>query len=177
VKYIEKGFWPYIKKYFVQLRCNHCENAPCVRACPVEALFRRRDGLVDLDQSRCIGCKACIAACLYDAIYINPMKGVAEKCNACAYLVDASYLLACALVCPTLLGEHNHIPIKALVAWLVRLSAYLLWTRRLGDREMMFIAAVAFPATIIYFLLVYLDLATAEFGLRHGDTNLLGRAA
>ncbi len=70
-----------------------------------------------------------------------------------------------------------YIPIKALAAGLVLLSAYLLWARRLGDREKRFVAAVAFPATIIYFLLAYLDLATAEFGLRHGDTNLLGRAA
>ncbi|WP_148682907.1 4Fe-4S dicluster domain-containing protein [Pyrobaculum ferrireducens] len=101
VKYVEKGLWPNTKKYFVQLRCNHCEAAPCVRACPVEALFKRPDGIVDLDQTRCIGCKACIAACPYDAIYINPMKGVAEKCNACAHLVDAGFQPACVQVCPT----------------------------------------------------------------------------
>jgi Fe-S-cluster-containing dehydrogenase component len=126
VKYIEKGFWPYTKKYFVQLRCNHCENAPCVRACPVEALFRRPDGIVDLDQSRCIGCKACIAACPYDAIYINPMKGVAEKCNACAHLVDAGYLPACAQVCPTnaiIFGDINDPKIQEILnskRWFVR---------------------------------------------------------
>jgi len=101
VKYVEVGAWPSVRRFFAPLRCNHCENAPCVRACPVSALFKRPDGIVDLDQTRCIGCKACIMACPYDAIYINPLKGVAEKCNACAHLVDAGLLPACVRQCPT----------------------------------------------------------------------------
>ena len=126
VKYVELGMWPNTKKVFVPLRCNHCENAPCVRVCPTEALFKRPDGIVDLDQSRCIGCKACIMACPYDAIYINPLKGVADKCNACAHLVDAGYLPACVAACPTnaiIFGDINDPKIQRILnskPWFVR---------------------------------------------------------
>jgi len=92
----------------------------------VETLFRRPDGIVDLDQSRCIGCKACIAACPYDAIYINPIKGVTEKCNAYAHLVDAGYNPACDQVCPTnaiIFGDINDPKIREILngkRWFVR---------------------------------------------------------
>ncbi|MEM0373831.1 MAG: 4Fe-4S dicluster domain-containing protein [Sulfolobaceae archaeon] len=126
VKYVSIGSFPNVKKFFAQLRCNHCLNAPCVRACPTSALFKRQDGIVDLDQTRCIGCKACIMACPYDAIYINPEKGVAEKCNACANLVDSGLLPACASVCPTnaiIFGDIDDPKIQAILQqkpWFVR---------------------------------------------------------
>ena len=59
------------------------------------------DGIVDFDTSRCIGCKACLQACPYDAIYIDPEEHVAEKCNFCAHRVDRGLLPACVVVCPT----------------------------------------------------------------------------
>jgi formate-dependent nitrite reductase membrane component NrfD/ferredoxin len=64
-------------------------------------MFRRPDGIVDFDTSRCIGCKACLQACPYDAIYIDPEEHVAEKCNFCAHRVDRGLLPACVVVCPT----------------------------------------------------------------------------
>jgi formate-dependent nitrite reductase membrane component NrfD len=64
-------------------------------------MFKRADGIVDFDTSRCIGCKACIQACPYDAIYIDPEEHVAEKCNFCAHRVDVGLLPACVVVCPT----------------------------------------------------------------------------
>jgi formate-dependent nitrite reductase membrane component NrfD/ferredoxin len=64
-------------------------------------MFRRPDGIVDFDTSRCIGCKACIQACPYDAIYIDPDEHVAEKCNFCSHRVDRGLLPACVVVCPT----------------------------------------------------------------------------
>jgi len=82
------------------MRCNHCENAPCVKICPVKALYTRKDGIVDLDGDRCIGCQSCMQACPYDALYINPDRGVAEKCHYCAHRVERGLEPACVIVCP-----------------------------------------------------------------------------
>jgi Fe-S-cluster-containing dehydrogenase component/formate-dependent nitrite reductase membrane component NrfD len=101
VKYIEHGEFPDLRRSFTVLRCNHCTDAPCVEICPVESLYRREDGIVDFDPTRCIGCKACLNACPYDALYIDPESHTAAKCNFCAHRVDAGMQPACEVVCPT----------------------------------------------------------------------------
>ncbi|MDT8334429.1 MAG: 4Fe-4S dicluster domain-containing protein [Desulfurivibrionaceae bacterium] len=100
--------------------CNHCDNPPCVRACPTKATFKNPDGLVLMDFHRCIGCRFCMAACPYGARsfnwrspreldaagnykYIkNPkpefptrMRGVVEKCNMCAERLAEGKIPAC----------------------------------------------------------------------------------
>ena len=101
VKYVERGTFPDTHRDMAVLRCNHCADAPCVEVCPTTAMFKRPDGIVDFDTRRCIGCKACIQACPYDAIYIDPEEHVAEKCNFCSHRVDQGLLPACVVVCPT----------------------------------------------------------------------------
>jgi Fe-S-cluster-containing dehydrogenase component/formate-dependent nitrite reductase membrane component NrfD len=101
VKAVEIGAFPAVRRAFQVTRCNQCDDAPCTAVCPTRAMFRRRDGIVDFDKRICIGCKACIAACPYDAIFINPDDGAAEKCNFCAHRVDAGLEPACVTVCPT----------------------------------------------------------------------------
>ena len=83
------------------LRCNHCDDAPCIEICPTVALFRRPDGIVDFDNERCIGCKSCMQACPYDALYIDPDRNTAAKCNFDASRVEMGYKPACEVVCPT----------------------------------------------------------------------------
>jgi Fe-S-cluster-containing dehydrogenase component/formate-dependent nitrite reductase membrane component NrfD len=100
VKYIEKGEFPNTRRYFAVLRCNHCDNAPCVTICPTVALFKRDDGIVDFDNSRCIGCKSCMQACPYDALYIDPDSHTAAKCHFCAHRVERNLQPACVVVCP-----------------------------------------------------------------------------
>ena len=101
VKYIETGEYPDTSREFSVHRCNHCEDAPCTTICPTTALFTRDDGIVDFDDERCIGCKSCMQACPYDALYIDPNKGTAAKCNYCAHRIEHSYEPACVIVCPT----------------------------------------------------------------------------
>ncbi|HTT75338.1 MAG TPA: 4Fe-4S dicluster domain-containing protein [Candidatus Binataceae bacterium] len=101
VKYIEKGEFPDTSRHFGVMRCNHCDAAPCIEICPTRALFRRDDGIVDFDNSRCIGCKSCMQACPYDALYIDPNSNTAAKCNFCAHRVELNLEPACVIVCPT----------------------------------------------------------------------------
>lgn len=100
VKGVDVGVFPQARRAFQVTRCNQCEDAPCVTACPTTAMFRRPDGIVDFDKSACIGCKACMAACPYDAIFINPEDHSAEKCNFCSHRIDAGLEPACVVVCP-----------------------------------------------------------------------------
>lgn len=100
VKYVEKGTFPDTRRYFTVLRCNHCAEPPCVAICPVEALQKRPDGIVDFDSRRCIGCKACAQACPYNALYIDPDTHTSAKCNYCAHRREVGLQPACVAVCP-----------------------------------------------------------------------------
>lgn len=110
VKSVDVGEFPETRRNFQVTRCNQCVDAPCVTACPTSAMFKREDGIVDFDKEACIGCKACIAACPYDAIFINPEDHSAEKCNFCAHRLDVGLEPACSVVCPVeaiLVGDLN----------------------------------------------------------------------
>lgn len=100
VKYVEKGEFPDTRRYFQVTRCNHCANPPCVPICPTKAMYRREDGIVEFDSNICIGCKACMQACPYDAIHIDPDSGTAAKCHFCAHRTDVGLEPACVVVCP-----------------------------------------------------------------------------
>jgi Fe-S-cluster-containing dehydrogenase component len=99
----------------ITVLCNHCENPPCVRACPTKATFKREsDGIVLMDFHRCIGCRFCMAACPYGSRsfnFVDPrtalddkeinrqfptrMMGVVEKCNFCAERLAVGQMPAC----------------------------------------------------------------------------------
>lgn len=100
VKYVDKGLFPSVRRHFTVLRCNHCDDAPCVEICPVNALHKRPDAIVDLDRDVCIGCRACMQACPYDALYLNGDTGTAEKCHYCAHRTEVGLEPACVIVCP-----------------------------------------------------------------------------
>ena len=100
VKYVETGKYPDARRSFQVTRCNHCANPPCVAICPTAAMNQRPDGIVDFNSDACIGCKACMQACPYDAIYLDPETQTAAKCNYCAHRVELSMEPACVVVCP-----------------------------------------------------------------------------
>ncbi|MBZ5645114.1 MAG: 4Fe-4S dicluster domain-containing protein [Acidobacteriia bacterium] len=112
---------PQAGPYYMARPCMHCDNPPCVRGCPVGATFKRTDGLVMMDQDRCIGCRNCIAQCPYGARAFNwsepphtpaelahtysleegwpHRKGVVEKCDFCPEMLRSGKLTACAENC------------------------------------------------------------------------------
>ncbi len=100
VKYVETGTFPNTRRHFQVTRCNHCANPPCVRICPVTAMYQRADGIVEFDPKACIGCKACLQACPYDAIYIDPETHSAAKCHFCSHRIELGLKPACEVVCP-----------------------------------------------------------------------------
>ena len=94
------GTFPHLEMEIRSERCHHCENPPCVAACPTGASFIGEGGTVLIDRSKCTGCKACIAACPYGARYIHP-SGYADKCTFCLHRVEKGKPPACVEICPT----------------------------------------------------------------------------
>jgi tetrathionate reductase subunit B len=95
------GEYPDARPTFVPKLCNHCTDPGCLRACPTGAIFKRADGIVDLDHDMCIGCRACNQACPYGATFVDPVRNTADKCNLCAHRVDEGLRPACVDVCPS----------------------------------------------------------------------------
>ncbi len=82
-------------------RCNHCDRPPCVSCCPTGASHVEEPGHVVLvTPDMCVGCKACLAACPYDARFVHP-EGYADKCTFCIHRVKQGLDPACVSVCPT----------------------------------------------------------------------------
>jgi len=114
---------PVENKYYMGIQCFHCENAPCIKACPTKATWREPDGIVVVDYDWCIGCRYCMAACPFWGRRFNwgkpevpeeelntkqhylgnrmRMKGVMEKCTFCVQRTRQGKLPACADACPT----------------------------------------------------------------------------
>jgi tetrathionate reductase subunit B len=90
-----------VRTFFVPKLCNQCAHPPCVQVCPVGATFQTKDGVVLVDDKRCIGCRYCIQACPYGARYLNPVTRTADKCTFCYHRITEGLLPACVEVCPT----------------------------------------------------------------------------
>ncbi len=88
---------------FIPILCNQCNNPPCVRTCPTRATYKDKiNGIVQMDNKKCIGCKSCMMACPYDARYYNEEKKAIDKCDFCyaSRLSLGIKNVACSEACP-----------------------------------------------------------------------------
>jgi Fe-S-cluster-containing dehydrogenase component len=116
----EFGEYPMVTRVFLPTPCMHCKEAPCIEVCPTGASHHREDGIVLIDDEKCIGCKYCIEACPYGARYFNGdadgyfgaeltemekigytrhKLGVVEKCTFCFHLLEQGKEPACVQTC------------------------------------------------------------------------------
>jgi Fe-S-cluster-containing dehydrogenase component len=95
-----RGSYPYLTMEIRSARCEQCGDPACVANCPTGASWIADGGIVLVDHDLCTGCKACIAACPYEARYLHP-DGYADKCTFCFHRVKKGQLPACASACPT----------------------------------------------------------------------------
>ena len=89
------------KAFFVPKLCNQCSHPACVQVCPVGATYRTVDGVVLVDEKRCIGCRYCVQACPYGARYFDEQRGVPDKCTWCYHRITKGLQPACVDACPT----------------------------------------------------------------------------
>jgi tetrathionate reductase subunit B len=97
--------------HFQPANCMQCDEPSCVAACPVPgATYKAKDGIVIIDQTRCINCGNCVSACPYGARYRHPVKKVADKCDFCLHRISKGLQPACVVTCPTkarIFGDLN----------------------------------------------------------------------
>jgi DMSO reductase iron-sulfur subunit len=98
----ENGTYPNVRREFMSLACNHCDQPACLKSCPVNAITKRAsDGVVLLDQEKCIGCRYCVFACPYGAPRIDTDTNKVTKCTMCVHRLDAGLRPACEATCLT----------------------------------------------------------------------------
>lgn len=99
VRYVERPGKAQLS--FLPMLCMHCQDAPCIPACPTTAMSKGDDGRVYVNESKCDGTTDCIAACPYDAIQLDPQTGIADKCDLCTHRTDVGMDPACVASCPS----------------------------------------------------------------------------
>ena len=122
VKKYETGRYPAARMGFLPMPCMHCNDPQCVKVCPTGASYKRKDGIVAIDQDKCMGCRYCIISCPYESRHFLPAlnsyyagnyptpyetikqkdfeKGTVVKCNFCLLRLEQERLPACVEACP-----------------------------------------------------------------------------
>lgn len=93
------GQYPNLTSYFMPMPCMHCQEAPCVDGCPTGASFRREDGIVLVNEDKCIGCKFCMVVCPYDVRHYREETGTVTKCKMCYERLEQGQVTRCVETC------------------------------------------------------------------------------
>jgi tetrathionate reductase subunit B len=96
-----RGKFPKLGQSFIPGQCNQCDNPPCAHVCPTGATRITKEGIVVVDDKKCIGCKYCMTSCPYNARYYNEHTGAVDKCTFCVQRIFDGRLPACVETCPT----------------------------------------------------------------------------
>ncbi|MEE3373298.1 MAG: 4Fe-4S dicluster domain-containing protein [Planctomycetota bacterium] len=99
--YKDVGTYPEVARVFMPMSCQHCEDAPCIKACPCGALHKETGGTVAIDYNICCGHGTCVEVCPYGAIYLDPVAKQAVKCHNCYHRAEAGMEPACVPTCPS----------------------------------------------------------------------------
>ena len=99
---VPQGSYPALTMTWTPVPCQHCDGAPCVAACPQKgATYKRDDGIVLVDEEKCIGCGLCVEACPYGARQLDEEAKKVDKCTLCAHRLDAGLgTTMCQISCP-----------------------------------------------------------------------------
>lgn len=139
VKYVEEGHYPKVKRHFIPVLCNHCEDAPCLKACPTSAIQRLENGEVVINKGDCNVNRFCMSACPYGAIYEDPEEQVAQKCTFCEHRTSQGLQPACVDACPTkcrIFGDLDD-PTSA-IATKIAANHTRVWKAEAGTRPKVF---------------------------------------
>ncbi|MFC1943953.1 4Fe-4S dicluster domain-containing protein [Chloroflexota bacterium] len=93
------GKFPQLSMYYQPVPCMHCDKPPCLDACPMEAVYKREDGIVLVDEGKCDGCQACMVACPYDSLIYNNDRAIVQKCNLCHKRLEEGLEPFCVTCC------------------------------------------------------------------------------
>jgi len=99
--YKDVGEYPKVARMFLPMSCQHCEDAPCIKACPCGALHKEAGGTVAVDYETCCGHGTCVDVCPYGAIYLDPVAKQAVKCHNCYHRTEVGMEPACVPTCPS----------------------------------------------------------------------------
>ena len=99
--YQDVGEYPKVARMFMPMACQHCEDAPCIKACPCGALHKTDGGTVAVNYDTCCGHGSCVDVCPYGAIYLDPVAKQAVKCHNCYHRTDEGMEPACVPTCPS----------------------------------------------------------------------------
>jgi tetrathionate reductase subunit B len=111
----------------------HCDEPPCIEACPLEAIYKRKDGIVVIDDEQCTGCQECITVCPYNAPFYDAEKDVVRKCSLCAHRIDQGLEPFCVICCENeaiLFGDLNDPKSKVSQAITQRKDIYNLYPEK-----------------------------------------------
>lgn len=104
IRVIRKGPWPVpsgLRMTYQLERCRHCGRPPCIDACPVSAIWKQENGIVKIDQEKCIGCRSCIEVCPFKAPQFNDEKKTVQICTLCEHRIEKGLGPSCVENCMT----------------------------------------------------------------------------
>ena len=166
-----KGFVNDVYAYWLSMSCNHCQEPSCVKNCPTGALQKRADdGVVFIDQQKCVGCRYCLMSCPYGAPQYNPKIGKTGKCDMCKDLLAKGEKPICVTSCPTRVLDFGNFGTAVLL--------YLTVAKGGSTRSLIgYIASLCGALTLISMSFIYTNTSYHAWSTVYTHLSFYGTAA